>query len=226
MNRILFAGLMTIAAASAAGAQFSNFPRSNEPAYWMSFGVGAMNGQGVQDGATTSAWDFGQQTSWQYRATLEKAIQNESSFGILATYANVPFTYRSGATTGTNTCSTCAAHLNMFGLHGQFHAGGGLGFHQVIQVAAGVTAYRNLRQDTGGGALAPVGGAVDPSFVLGYGFGYGFSPNAELTLIQDYGLILHENTGLPSGTSNTNTIRSTRFGIRYGFGSRSAIRRR
>lgn len=238
MGRILSSVVMVIAFASSAGAQFSTYPRTTEPAYWMSGGVGAFTGQGVQDGRTQSAWDFGERTSWQYRGSIEKAIQNESSIGIVASFVRVPFTYRgetisigcpacaSAGTSGVN-CGTCAAHLDMIGLAALFHAGGGTGFHQVLEVAIGTTAYRNLRQDAGGAQLAPTGTNFDGSFSLGYGFGYGLSSNSEIMLVQDYGLVLHENTGLQSGTSNTNTIRSTRLGLRYGFGARrTGVRRR
>lgn len=223
MNRILISALMTTAFASA-GAQFSNFPRTTEPAYWVSGGVGAMNGQGVQDGTTGSSWDFGQKTSWQYRGSIEKAIQNQSSIGMVGSFVRVPFTYSSSGTIiptgGATTCVQCAAHLEMMSVAGQFHAGGGTGIHQVLEIALGATAYRNLKRDSDGASLAPKGGNIDGSFTLAYGFGYGLSSTTEITLVQDYGLILHENTGLKSGSSNTNTVRSTRIGLRYGFGAR------
>lgn len=238
MRRILISALMTFAIAPAASAQFPNFPRAAEPSYWIGFGAAAFNGQGVNDGATQSSWDFGQRTSWQYRASLEKAIQNQSSIGIVGTLVHVPFTYRSTAivpavlpcpscgTTGGTTCSSCAAHLDMMGLAAQFHSGGGTGFHQVLDASLGATAYRNLKRDSDGAALAPSNGNTDWSFDLGYGFGYGLSPNSEITLVQDYDLVLHESTGLPSGVSNTNTVRTIRLALRYGFGSRPLVRGR
>ncbi|MDQ6718980.1 MAG: hypothetical protein M3Z17_11630 [Gemmatimonadota bacterium] len=238
MRSFLISAVLTIVAAPSVNAQYSSFPRTTEPAYWLSGGVGAFNGQGVNDGSTSSTWDFGQKTSWQYRGTIEKAIQNQSSIGVVGTFVHVPITYRYGGFIETppcnttscspsTTCSTCAAHLDMIGLMGQFHAGGGTGFHQVLEIAIGATAYRNLKRDSDGAALAPTGGNIDGSFALGYGFGYGFSSNSEVTLTQDYGLILHENTGLASGTSNTNTVRSIRAALRYGFGSqRPTVRRR
>ncbi len=227
MRRYFISAVLVAASAATARAQYSGLSRTTEPAYWVSGGIGAFNGQGVQDGATKSTWDFGQKMSWQYRATIEKAIQNQSTIGIVATMVHVPFTYTSSSTSGVATCSSCAAHLDMFGLAAQFHAGGGVGFHQVLEIAAGATAYRNLKRDSDGAALAPTGGNIDGMFALGYGFGYGLSSNSEVTLTQDYALVLHENTGLSSGTSNTNTIRSIRMAFRYGFGARRpGIRRR
>jgi hypothetical protein len=236
MKRILFSAVMLIAFASTASAQFSTYPRTTEPAYWLSGGVGTFNAQRVNDGSTSSTWDFGQKTSWQYRASLEKAIQNESSIGVVGTFGHVPFTYRGLATPVPNSCSpggcavhtcgTCDAHLDVMSVAAEFHAGGGTGFHQVIEIAVGATAYRNLKSDAGM-KLDPTGGDLDGSFSLGYGFGYGLSSNSEITLVQDFALILHQGTGLPSGTSNTNTIRSIRMGLRYGFGTRRpGVRRR
>ena len=232
MKRLLFAVVTCLAIAPAAHAQFPRYPGVAEPAWWLSGGIGAFNGQGVNDGATQSVWDFGQKTSWQYRASLEKSIQNQSSIGIVGTFVHVPFTY-SSATTGAGGgvvggvgCGSCAAHLDMMSLAAQFHSGGGVGFHQVLEASLGATAYRNLKRDSDGAALAPSNGNTDWSFDLGYGFGYGLSPNSEITLVQDYDLVLHESTGLPSGVSNTNTVRTIRLALRYGFGSRPLVRGR
>jgi hypothetical protein len=239
MKRFFISVLVAAASAASANAQYSGLPRNTEPAYWISGGVGAFNTQAVHDGGSNSTWDFGQKTSWQYRATLEKAIQNQSTIGLIATYVNVPFRYIDdlvyaavtcappGCTQPPNRCSGCAAHLDMMSLAAQFHAGGGVGFHQVLEISLGATAYRNLKRDSDGMALDPTGGNVDGSFAIGYGFGYGLSSNSEVTLTQDYNIILHENSGLPSGTSNTNTARVIRMSFRYGFGTKSpTIRRR
>jgi opacity protein-like surface antigen len=236
MKRILFSAAMLIALASTADAQFSTYPRTTEPAYWLSGGVGTFNAQRVNDGSTASTWDFGEKTSWQYRGSIEKAIQNESSIGIVGTFVRLPFTYASTtlgcaacATTGSAgaSCGSCAAHLDLMSLELTFHSGGGAGFHQVVEIGAGATAYRNLKRDADGAALAPSGGNIDPSFGLGYGYGYGLSSNSEIMIVGDYRLILHESKNLPSGTSNTNTVRSIRMGLRFGFGTRpSGVRRR
>ena len=231
MRRLFVLAAVAITSASTAKAQYSGFPRVEEPGYWLSGGVGAFNAQGVNDGSTSSSWDFGQKTNWQYRASIEKAIQNQSSIGIVGTYVHLPFTYSSAKgcdlVGGDVLVTSCPAHLDLVGLAGQFHAGGGTGFHQVLDIALGVSAYRNLKRDSDGAALAPLKGNIDGSFALGYGFGYGLSSNTEITLVQDYGLILHENTGLQSGSSNTNTVRSIRMALRYGFGAHSpGIRRR
>ena len=55
MGKILFSLVMLIAFASSASAQFSTYPRTTEPAYWMSGGVGTFNAQRVNDGSTAEA---------------------------------------------------------------------------------------------------------------------------------------------------------------------------
>lgn len=214
-----------------ASAQISGIRSAGAPTWFVSGSIGTFNGQGVDDGNTNSRWDFGNRTSWQYRASLEKSIQNSSSIGVVASYVHVPFLYEGNSPVGFAgsgaTCSSCDAHLDMETLAAVFHAGGGLGFHQVIEVAAGATAYRNLKRDADGAALAPSGGDVDGSFSLGYGFGFGLTEESEVVLVEDYGIVLHQGTNLPTGASNTNTVRSLRIGIRFGFGSTSpGVRRR
>lgn len=240
MRRIFISALMAAASAATASAQYSGLPRNTEPAYWVSGGIGAFNAQGVHDGSSHSTWDFGQKTSWQYRASIEKAIQNQSTIGLVATYVNVPLTWTDNLVYAAvpcqpgvicnpppNRCSGCAAHLDMVSLAAQFHAGGGVGFHQVLEIALGATKYQNLKRDSDGVALEPIGGNVDGSLSLAYGFGYGLSSNSEVTLTQDYGIVLHESSGSSSSTSNTNTVRSIRMSFRMGFGARNpGIRRR
>ncbi len=233
MRRILFSMVMVAAAGSIAGAQYSGYPRVAEPAYWLSGGAGTFNAQGVNDGSTNSVWDFGQKTSFQYRATIEKAIQNQSAIGVAVNFVNAPLTYSStglascpGCTSAGASCGSCAAHADVMTLMAMFHSGGGTGFHQILEFGAGATAYRNLKRDSDKAVLAPSGGNVDPTFGLGYGYGYGLSPNTEFMVVGDYQLILHESKNLPSGVSNTNTIRSIRMGLRYGFGSRGQVGRR
>ena len=83
--------------------------------------------------------------------------------------------------------------------------------------------YRNLRRDAGG-ALAPTNGNVDPYFTFGYGFGYALSPSMQMSVVQDFGLALHEREGLSSEQSNTLRHRTIRVNFRYGFGTRGRRR--
>jgi hypothetical protein len=105
------------------------------------------------------------------------------------------------------------------------HVGGGVGLHQVLEATAGALAYRNLERDSDRAALPPVNGNIDPYFTFGYGFGYSFDPITQISIVQDFGLALHERTGLTSEDSNTLTQRTIRLNFRYGFGNRARTRR-
>ena len=206
---------------SSAGAQVRRrAPLTNDPAWWVSLGAGLYGADEIFDGKTASNWDFGHGTDWQIRAAVEKALQNTFSIGGTLTYVDVPFVY-----TGAQCGAGCTAHLDLTSLGASFHAGGGQGLHQVLEVSAGALMYRNLHRDTDVAKLAPTGGNIDPFLTFGYGFGYTFNPTMQLSIVQDYGLALHERTsGQANDASNTLTQRTTRLNFRMGFGSR--IRRR
>jgi hypothetical protein len=142
--------------------------------------------------------------------------------GIAGTYMHAPFTYYGPG--GTASCTVCAAHLDIMSLGLSFHAGGGVGLHQVLEASVGALQYRNLRRDSDNSALAPVGGNVDPYFTFGYGFGYTVNPTTQVSVVQDFGLALHERTGLTSDQSNTLRLRTIRLNVRYGFGDRTRRR--
>src|SRR5450830_1643915 len=94
MKTGLLSGLIMMGFAGSSSGQISGMSRSSAPTWWASGGVGAFDGQGVFDGNTSSEWDFGNSTSWQYRASIEKAIRNQSGIGIVGTYVHLPFIYR------------------------------------------------------------------------------------------------------------------------------------
>lgn len=222
MRRIsLMLFLLTMSAGSLA-AQRSRVYTTGDPDIWVSGGVAGFTSTGVNDGATSSTWDFGNSTNWQYRASLEKSMGSGSSYGLSGTYARVPFVYSSdlapvqAGVTGTR-CGSCDAHLDMTTLLATFHAGGGLGFHQVIELNGGIIAYDNLKRDADGAKLAG-GGNIDPLFSIGYGVGYAFSDRTQVDFVPDYAIAIHERSGLSNGVSNTNSMRSLRLSFRMGFG--------
>jgi hypothetical protein len=234
MRRFFLALLVLMFAAESVNAQIRRPTRvytTNDPDWWVSAGVGGFRGNGVNDGVTGSTWDFGNATNIQYRASLEKAMDNGASFGIAGSYARVPFTYSAdlakplpASETGTR-CLSCNAHLDMTTIVLGFHSGSGMGFHQVVELNGGVAMYRNLTEDAGGAKLAPSKGNIDPLFSLAYGFGYGFSTRMSLDFIfADYTFAIHERTGLANGTSNTNSMPSLRVALRMGFGSHTVSR--
>jgi hypothetical protein len=230
MRSIAIGFFILVACADALSAQ-RRIPglRVQEPSIWITGGAGLFTGNGVNDGRSGSVWDFGNATNFQYRGSLEKTIGTQSSIGLTGTYVRVPFTYRGPAIAppgGGATCGSCEAHLDMMTLSLGVHIGGGAGFHQVIEGNAGVVRYTNLKRDADGADLAPRGGNMDPIFSAGYGFGYGFNERTTINLVQDYGIALHEKTGLANGERNTNSVRTLRFAVRFGFGSRAGVRRR
>ena len=215
----LFASMLVILIAVPAQSQVRRrVPRAPEPAAWATVSVGLFNGNDVSDGRTESVWDFGRASNPQYRASLEKAISSTASIGGTAAYVRAPFTYFGPG--GESSCTRCAAHLDIATLGASVHVGGGLGLHQVIEASAGALAYRNLKRDDTGEKLAPVNGNIDPYFTFAYGFGYTLNPTAQLSIVQEFGLALHERTGLTSEDSNTLTQRTLRLNFRYGFGNR------
>ena len=234
MNKYILV-FVCLASALPAGAQIRRrVPASRDPAIWTSLSAGIYGGNGISDGETQSTWDFGAGTTWQYRAAVEKALERQIAVGLVGTYVKVPFTYTGNP--GQNSCVSCPAHLDLVSLGVSFHAGGGPGLHQVLEASAGALKYGNLRRDPqigipdAGGtssdrmALEPLNGNVDPFFTFGYGFGYTFNQNMEISVVQDYGLALHERKGLETGQSNTLTQRSTRLNFRFGFGARTRRR--
>lgn len=189
-----------------------------DPSMWVSAGIGLFNGNDVSDGNTESTWDFGRASNPQYRASLEKAVGRNTTIGATGTYVRAPFTYI--GTGAADSCGRCAAHLDMVGLGLSGHLGGGPGLHQVIEATAGALKYMNLERDSDGAKLPPANGNIDPYFTFGYGFGYTFNRQSEISIVQDFGLALHERDGLTSEQSNTLTQRTLRLNFRYGFGKR------
>lgn len=229
MKRFLFAFLMVVFAAGSLDAQ--RRPRTfttNDPNVWLTAAVGGFRADAVNDGGTSSRWNFANATNFLYRGSLEKGMTNGASFGLAGGWARVPFEYSSSAIVsppaGAVQCATCDAHLDMMSLVATFHSGSGYGLHQVLELDGGVVGYRNLKRDSDGARLAPVDGNIDPLFSLGYGFGYGLSTRTSLDFVYTYTFAFHERTGTSNGESNTNSMPSLRISLRHGFGKRTVTR--
>jgi hypothetical protein len=231
MRRFLFAFLMVVFVAGSLSAQMRR-PRlyaTNEPNVWVTAGIDGFRANVVNDGATSSSWNFGNSTNVQYRASLEKGMASGSSFGLAGSWGRVPFEYSTTGIInppagGVTQCARCDAHLDLMTLVATFHSGAGLGFHQIMELSGGVVAYRNLKQDSDGAKLAPGGGNIDPLFSFGYGFGYGLSDRTNIDFTSNYTIALHERKDLPNGMSNTNSMPSLRLSLRMGFGNRTVRR--
>lgn len=212
--------LLATAASTASAQVRKRAPVPAEPATWITLSAGLFNGNTVDDGSTGSEWRLGQATNPQIRLAAERSLQGQSgiSIGVAGTYTHAPFTYI--GTGGPSSCLQCAAHLDLVSLGVSFHAGGGIGLHQVLEASAGALQYRNFKRDSDSSPLAPIGGNIDPYFTFGYGFGYTINPTTQVSVVQDFGLALHERTGLTSEQSNSLRLRTIRLNLRYGFGDR------
>jgi hypothetical protein len=211
--------------AQSAEAQIIRVPKntSGEPAFWGSAAIGLLQLQAIDDGRSQSRWDFG--SAVQYRASLEYAISRGNSVGVSGTFSRAPMTYRAFSVPvplpGGGSCLDCDAKADVTSLAATFHAGGGLGFHQVIELSAGALMYRNFKTDDG--EELPPERDTDFTFALGYGFGYTVNRTFQINLVQDAVLGVHQKEGLSGNARTTNQQYVTRLGVRFGGGSRRGL---
>jgi hypothetical protein len=224
MRRSLPAALLLLAIAAPLGAQIirPGGTRSSEPQWIGSLGVGFADPGPMSDGESRANWFF--DSGFNFRASIERALRNEASIGVVATYGRFPLDYeRFEPILDDVVCGDrCAADADIVSAHGLFHIGGGVGLHQIIELQAGVTNYRNF-QTRDGSTLAPEND-TDFSFGAGYGIGFGFSRSLSLSIIQEFAVALHgddgsSNDGSSSGSSSWIRTNVFRVGLRYGVGS-------
>ena len=212
MVRRVTLGLILLACASMLAAAQERFPRLPARATtWGSATIGLYRLPTIFDPGSNSDWDFG--SIVQFRGTVERDLRRgSSSIGVAVAYARAPLTYD-----GTD-CSFCDADVNLWQALALFRmGGGGVGLHQIIELAAGVTGFSSFQQ-RGGGRLTP-SSVVDPTISIGYGLGYSLSANTELTLLQEVGLMVHRRGTRPAGDeSNLPSTYATRIGLRFGLG--------
>ena len=219
MRRSLLAALLALVTAAPLGAQIirPGGERAREPRWLGSLGVGFADPNSIEDGESRATWFF--DSGFAFRASLERALRNEASLGVVATYGRFPLTYRrfepilDDAECGLQ----CEADADVVTAQALFHIGGGLGLHQVIELQAGITNYRNF-QTSGGESLSPEN-ETDFSFAAGYGIGFGFSRTLSLSLVQEFGAALHGREGLSSGASGWTRSNALRAALRYGVGT-------
>ena len=194
-----------------AAAQILQLPGKRRDVFWVSAGAGYYDPGSFADGRTNTDWLFSDGLVW--RGSLEYGMGRESSIGLMGTFARLPLEVRSR--TGPQSRD---ADGDVLSLQALFHAGGGAGLHQVVEVSAGMIEFRNFRARDTGEELGPPEGDRDFTFVLGYGFGFGISTRAQIALVQDFGYTFHQRDGLPASSSRTTMNRSTRLALRVGFG--------
>lgn len=212
MRRRVTLALFLLASASVSSAAQERFPRLPPRAStWTSLTVGLYRLPVIFDPTSNSDWDFG--SIVQFRGTLERDYRPGTSLGVAVAYARAPLTYN-----GPDCPSSCDADVALWQALALFRiGGGGIGLHQIIEIGAGVTGFSSF-QRRGGGQLAPKN-IVDPTISIGYGLGYSLSPNTQLTLLQEVGLMVHRRGNRPAGDeSNVPSTYATRIGLRFGLG--------
>jgi hypothetical protein len=221
VRRLGLIALFVILAAPA-GAQILSVPKGGlkrDPSVFIGASVGLFNLQDLYDGSTKTTWGFSQ--TIEYAGSVEFAVSPGSAFGVTASYAHVPMLYvdSAQAATGSIPNGCCDAHVNVYTLGAQFSVGGGgsPGFHQLIVVNAGVIAFENFTADRDGRRLQPDRN-IDPRIGIGYGFDYGFNKLGDVFLVQEYGVALHESTGLSGGDRRQYEQRTTRLGFKLALG--------
>jgi hypothetical protein len=220
VHRSLAVALAVVLAAPIADAQVLPVPRrGTAPVAWASLSAGLLQfDRDIVDGRTESIWRFG--STIQYRGTVEMDVGNFGAVGLVAGLADAPLTYSTGA--ATPGCEGgCDAHAKIWTLMAGFHMGGGTGFHQIIDLSAGTTIYRDFSADDGGTALPPESPDKDIALSVGYGFGWGFGPRMQLMLVQDAAYVLHQRDGLSGGQNSNSTVYTTRLGLRVGLGTKA-----
>lgn len=217
MRRGALAVVLTVVFGVSAHAQIRQRPRAPVPRAWTSLSVGIMDLSWVHDGSTESDWRFGNAVS--YRISLEMPIQNQSTIGISGSFARAPLTYVPlGVFQPVGCVDACDADATVTQLVATFHAGGNaIGFHQVIDLSLGATGYSAFRARSSGAPLPP--SKLDPDLLagIGYGFGYSFAPDMQVTLVQEGFLSVHQRTGLAGDEDSLGRQFILRLGARFGF---------
>lgn len=236
---ILALALSAVSAAEPAGAQIrGSRPRAIEPSYgwWFSGGANAAVVNDVLDGKSNTRWKFGGDPLWQFRGTLEKALDQTSTLGVAVGYGVVDVTMEPYGTSpvlagGTslpqvNSVATgcasagCQAQTEMWSAMGQFRSGGGQrGFQTLFVLSGGVNAFRNFRVKASGDSIAGLTKMqTDLAGTIGGGVAYALGSGTSVELIQDFGIAWHSKEGLVAGDGRTYRSRTTRAGLRFHFG--------
>jgi hypothetical protein len=203
---------LVVLCVSSAQAQVFRVGATGEPSLWLSGGAGYLSHGRLHDGGSQSRWDFAGGLQW--RASVERAIQRESTIGVSATYASLPLRFRSL----DGSFPALDATADVWQLLASFHAGGGRGFHQVIQVNAGMAGFSNFQRDDTGEDLGI--SDTDLTLSVGYGFGYVLGRRTHINVIQDFGYVFHSRRGLPGDISGSARTQTFRLALRYGVGER------
>ena len=176
-----------------------------------------MNQQGFCDRDTGDCWNFGSGPQWRASLEFPLGYGGGTTYGIVGTMSKTPLVYQ-GTGLSSSSCLNCDADANVSQILGTLRMGGSSGFHQVIDLDAGVTLFSNFRETNTGTKLGTGKTTSNFTFAVAYGFGYGFSPRAQIFFTQEYALqILPREAGNPNNYAQQTTLR---IGGRYGLGGR------
>lgn len=230
---------LSVAATRPATAQIrGSRPRAIEPNYgwWFSGGANGTVVNDIIDGQSNTRWKFSSDPLWQFRGTLEKALDPNSTFGLavgygvvdvnLSPYGTSPVLASGTGVTVANTVASgcagsgCLAQTEMWSAMGQFRSGGGTrGFQTLFVLAGGANAFRNFRVKASGDSIPNLGQMrTDLAGSIGGGVAYALGSGTAIELIQDFGIGWHSKTGLNEGDGRTYKSRTTRAGLRFRFG--------
>lgn len=210
---VIHAMLVALSAAAvlpaASDAQIVRRPAITARQNWGGVSIGIAQGYRLTDGTTGATWDFG--SGLEYAARFEHPTASGISVGLQGAYARPSLTYSGPA------CN-CDATARVTQLAGLLHYGQGYTFHPVYELAAGAIGYSGFRQsDDAGTPLGATGTDYDFKFSLGYGLGFGLSPNAAIEVVQEFGMVLHQKDGLAGSSSNYPRVYVTRLGGKIAF---------
>ena len=217
----IVAAMAAMSTASIASAQVIRVPRDAglPPRVWASASLAALSTESVVDGRSGSVWEFGNRSAAQYRGSLEFAVAQGITAGVVGTFARAPMRYRIfDPLVDPVGCTGCYATADISSLGALFRIGGGAGFHQVIEGSAGIVQYGNFKLRDG--TPLPPGTDRDITGTIGYGAGYGFGRTFQLSLVQDFGITMHQKDALPEDAGRVTQQRTTRLSLRYGFGAK------
>lgn len=188
---------------------------TDAPSNWASIGIGFMQMAQVQDGNSSSIWDFGQ--GFPITFTVEHEIAGGVTAGIAGSYTRMPLVY-AGA---SGTCGTCDAHATVATYGANFHGGapngGDTGLYQTFHLFLGAVQFGSFEQDSPKADLPPAKSNRDFLFSAGYGFGYGLARDWRLELLGEYMNSVHERDNLAGNAQTLARHFMVTFGLRVGF---------
>ncbi|MEP6619209.1 MAG: hypothetical protein ABJE47_07840 [bacterium] len=211
MRRSLCVVLLVLASTGARAQIVRSRFQLQEPAAWVSGGIGYQDPWTVLDGTTGSRWQFGNSTP--YAASIEKSVASGTTLGIRGNTGSVPMTY-------VGVASTADADATVSQLFATLHVASGREFHTVLELSAGATIYSSFKARGTGDKLPPQVPDNDFAFAFGYGIGYALSPRFSVDVIQDVTTSLHQHVGLAAGDDTSARWRTTRVVARLGLGGR------